>query len=100
MPTTTDRSDPRLMVGVDETPVPQSKAYLILSEEEREKGYVRPFRATYVHDVCGTATTMNGEIAATYARNPFFYGSTYCCECQMHKPVGEFKWDDGEVVGS
>jgi hypothetical protein len=44
---------------------------------------------------------MGLALCETYARNPKFYGSTYCATCQMHKPVGEFTWiEDGEVVGS
>lgn len=35
--------------GVDTTPVPQNEAYLVLSEEERAKGFVRPYRDSYVH---------------------------------------------------
>lgn len=27
-------------------------------------------------------------LAETYAREPGFYGSTYCCSCRMHRPVG------------
>lgn len=54
---------------------------------------------------CGMVTTMGQELAETYARNPGFYGSTYCCGCNMHRPVGvdsEFIWDDGseERVGT
>jgi len=97
---TTDPSDPRLGRGVDTSPRPQQEAYLVLSEEEREKGYVRPLRSSYLHVVCGTTTTMGHEIAATYARRPDFYGATYCCSCQKHLPVAEFTWLDGSVVGS
>ncbi len=50
---------------------------------------------------CGTTTTMSQAIAETYARQPSFYGATYCVFCQMHKPVAEFVWvDDGTLVGS
>ena len=45
----TDRTDPRLGRGVDETPVPQNAAYLVLSAEERAKGFVRPVRRSYIH---------------------------------------------------
>lgn len=100
---TTDRSDPRLTRGSDTDPVPQAEAYLVLSEEERQKGFVRPFRDTYVHLVCGTETSMGREIAETYAREPGFYGGTYCVHCQKHRPVGaggEFVWGDGSKVGT
>ena len=97
---TTDSTNKDLGYGVDTEKVPQQKKYLVLSEEELAKGFIRPVRRTYVHDKCGVATTMNQTIAETYARKPKFYGSTYCVGCQMHLPVSEFKWDDGEVVGS
>lgn len=97
---TTDPNDKDLTRGVDSSPVPQAQKYLVLSEEERAKGFIRPVRRTYVHDKCGVATTMGQAIAETYARNPKFYGSTYCVKCSMHLPVGEFKWDDGSLVGS
>jgi hypothetical protein len=100
MSLTDDPAHPKLTRGVDNQPVPQAEVYLVLSEEERAKGFVRPVRRTYVHTVCGTATSMGDALAETYARNPAFYGATYCVRCQMHKPVGEFLWDDGSVVGS
>ena len=46
---TTDPNDPDLTHGVDEGPVQQAKKYLILSEEERAKGFVRPVRRAYRH---------------------------------------------------
>ncbi|MEE8150638.1 MAG: hypothetical protein V3T43_02840 [Nitrosomonadaceae bacterium] len=80
----------------------QHKDYWVLSDDERSKGFVRPVRDSYVHDKCGVATNMGIKIAETYARDPKFYGSTYCIgsNCQGHYPVGEFKWADGSVVGS
>jgi hypothetical protein len=100
---TTDRNDPRLPVkhGPDTTPVPQQDVYLVLSEEERAKGFVRPYRDTYRHIACGKTTTMGRDIAETYSRNPKFYGATYCVHCRMHLPLGEFHWEsDGTIVGS
>lgn len=96
---TDDRSDPRLGRGIDEAPVPQNDAYLVLSDEERAKGFIRPVRRSYIHLTCGTETTMGQAIAETYARDPWFYGSTYCVACSMHRPVTEFRWTDGERVG-
>ena len=131
-----------------EEPGPQNSVYLVLSEEERAKGFVRPLRRSYVHvgppkpkypltDVaeadrpkedwikyekypegsaslgkywsqkeldnkgCGCTTTMGLALCETYARDPKFYGATYCCHCRAHFPVEEFIWkEDGEVVGS
>jgi hypothetical protein len=154
---TTDPTDKELGHGVDEEPIEQHKKYLILSDEERSKGFVRPVRKTYIHvgatgpnknnlrDLteeqkeiysdceyikfeeypqsessaigrywtqkqldeagkgCQQSTTMSLELAETYARNPHFYGSTYCANCKMHKQVGkdgEFVWEDGERVGT
>ena len=93
MPTTSDPKDPRLTFGEDEKPVPQADTYLVLSKEERAKGFVRPVRRKYWHIKCRTVTTMSQEIAETYAREPKFYGSTYCIQCMMHRPVEEFRWD-------
>lgn len=153
MPITTDPNDARLGWGSDSEPGPQKEAYLVLSDEERAKGFVRPLRLSYQHvglspkyplrDLtdeekeqyatwgyvkkevypesespltgkywtqtqldkmgkgCGTVTTMNRAIAETYARDPHFYGATYCVGCQMHLPLAEFVWtDDGTPVGS
>ena len=157
MSLTTDPNDPRLGHGVDNTPRPQQDVYLVLSEEERAKGFVRPVRSSYRHvgipgpihplrDLtddekarfnftnyvkfepypeselpitgrfwtqaqidsvgkgCGTVTTMGQALAETYARAPGFYGSTYCTNCGMHRPVGangEFVWEGtAERVGT
>jgi hypothetical protein len=127
-------------------PSGMQRDYLVLTREEREKGFVEPLRRSYRHvgipgpkhelrDLtpeeseryadygyakfepypegsrsigrfwtreqlekvgrgCGTVTTMGWEIAATYARQPEFYGGTFCCGCGKHLPVGE----DGEFV--
>lgn len=98
---TDDPADPRLTRGVDDTPRPQADAYLVLSEAERAAGFVRPVRRSYVHDTCGSVTTMSQPIAETYARDPRFYGATYCATCRMHRPVAEFVWDGTDLrVGS
>lgn len=121
------------------------KNYVVLSEEERAKGFVRPVLDTYTHvgkapprfplrdltpeehaqydkygyvkyeeyvgaqssvtgrfwtqdDLnridagCGAHTTMSRSIAETYARDPEFYGSTFCIGCRKHLPVDEFVW--------
>ena len=98
---TTDSSDPRLTLGSDDKPVPQAEVYLVLSGAERATGFVRPVRDTYKHTACGAVTSMSHALAETYARDPKFYGSTYCVHCRMHKPVDEFTWEpDGSMVGS
>lgn len=151
---TTDPNDPRLTHGADDQPAPQAEVYLVLSEDERAKGFVRPVRRSYKHvgtagpkyplrdltaeeargwdgagyvkfevypeselpktgkfwtqealnnvgQGCNHVTRMSQDIAETYARNPYFYGATYCVNCGKHLPVAEFVWvDDGERVGS
>lgn len=100
MPTTPDPNDPRITRGADPAdgpPRPQAEAYLVLSEAERAKGFVRPVRRSYWHEICGAVTTMSQDLAETYAREPAFYGSTYCAHCRKHRPVGEdgeFRWCD------
>lgn len=81
----------------------QQKGYVVLSEAERAKGFIRPVRRTYVHQKCGAATTMGQALAETYARDPYFYSGTFCVGCKTHFPVGEdgeFVWDDGSKVGT
>lgn len=154
MSTTVDRDDPGLRKI---RPDGQQENYLVLSDEERAKGFVRPVRRSYRHvgiagpthplrDLtdeekdryasvgyvkfeeyppgdssvvgrywtqaqldsvgkgCGADTRMGQDIAETYARNPCFYGSTFCVRCGGHYPIGpdgEFVWtDDGSRVGS
>jgi len=90
-----------------------------LTEEEQSRyatfGYVKfeqypesmlPLVGRYVTKAgmsnhgCGMTTTMGKAIAETYARQPKFYGGTYCAHCEKHYPVAEFRWKDGTVVGS
>lgn len=82
----------------------QQKGYVVLSAEERAKGFVRPLRLGYIHKTCGGLTTMGLAIAETYARDPFFYSGTFCCHCGKHFPIGddgEFTWDGStEKVGT
>lgn len=80
------------------------KAYVVLSDEERAKGFVRPVRRTYTHLTCSSETTMGQSLAETYARDPSFYSGTFCVGCRNHFPVGpegEFVWTGtSEKVGS
>ena len=79
----------------------QHKDHWVMSDEERSKGFIRPVLESYQHDKCGAVTSMPRKIAETYAVNPKYYGSTFCCMCRDYFPVGQFKWKDSEeVVGS
>lgn len=96
----------------------QQQDYVVLTPEERAKGFVRPVRRTYIHvgkdpvmdgivlikagkEACGTRTTMGLAIAETYARDPKFYSGTFCCTCNAHRSLDEFIWEGTrERVGS
>lgn len=97
---TDDRDDPGLReIGGDG----QQEKYLVLPQADREKGFVRPLREAYTHIRCGGQTRMGLALAETYARQPDFYGATYCATCVGHFPVGkhgEFEWLDGTRVGT
>lgn len=93
------------------------KSYVVLSAEERSKGFVRPVRNAYIHaginptymgacllskgeNGCGTRTEMARSLAETYARDPKFYSGTFCCSCKTHRPLDEFRWEGTtEVLG-
>ena len=93
---TTDRNDPCLDVIKDDG---QQACHVILSEEERSKGFIRPVRTKYIHLTCGAVTTMPQAIAETYSAKPTFYSGTFCCNCRDYFPVGkngEFVWDRPE----
>jgi hypothetical protein len=137
-------------------PEGQHPDYIVLNDEERAKGFVRPVRQSYRHvgtpapkyalaDLdseqserykersyvkfekypddhplhgrywtqaqldavgkgCGQVTSMGSALSETYARDPKFYGATFCCQCNKHLPVGaegEFVWDGtDERVGT
>ncbi len=103
MGTTTDRNDPGLSKI---EPSGMQEKYLVLSDEERAKGFVRPVRHSYDHVTCGTSTRMGNALAETYARNPKFYSGTFCCHCGTHFPLIDsagnpaFLWEDESAVGS
>lgn len=165
MSLTTDPNDPKLKEG-QKNETGQHEIYLVLSEEERAKGFVRPVRNSYVHvgayrnyagideilteeeqkemmreyphpepyvailgingsdgkhlggayvtqkefdawktgkrvGGCGAHTSMGQALSETYARNPKFYGATFCTGCNKHLPVDEFVWvGTDENVGS
>jgi hypothetical protein len=120
MSLTTDSNDPKLKEW-QKNETGQHEIYLVLSEEERAKGFVRLVRNKYVHvgiggheinpndmskhgrtgKACGVLTIMGQALAETYSRDPKFYSATYCTGCQKHLPVDEFIWDGtNETVGS
>jgi hypothetical protein len=64
-------------------------------EQQKEIEYTRRLGG------CGSVTTMGRALSETYARDPSFYGATFCVNCNKHLPVAEFVWTfDGEQVGS
>lgn len=84
------------------------KGYVVLSDAERARGFVRPVRDSYRHLTCGKITTMTRALAETYARDPTFYNGTFCSTCRSHFPVGaegQFTWyendgSEGPKVGT
>ena len=79
----------------------QHGAYYVLPPEERAKGFVRPLRMEYKHEACGEITRCPETVAETFAREPSYYGSTFCHACKGHFPVGEFIWQGtDERVGT
>lgn len=93
-----DNSHTKLM------PNGQQADYVVLSPEERAKGYVKPLRHSYIHAYpseenrrvgCGAETRMSTAIAETYARDPTFYNGTFCVRCGAHFPLNQFIWDGG-----
>jgi hypothetical protein len=99
MPLTDDPNSPCLHEHDEDG---MQHCYLILSEEERAKGFVRAVRTEYIHAYelggCGAVTWMALPLAETYARDPHFYTGTWCGGCKTHLPVGavrgEFYWLD------
>lgn len=67
----------------------QQQGYIVLAEEERAKGFVRPLRFSYRHLKCGTVTTMSRTLSETYARDPYFgdYPGLDFRENPSHKPA-------------
>lgn len=76
----------------------QQVDYVVLTPEERAKGFVKPVRSSYIHNSCGAETAMGLALAETYARDPHFYSGTFCCQCRAHFPLVEFTWADGEPM--
>ena len=99
-------TDPNEACLKDIKPDGQQCCYLVLSEVERAKGFVRPVRFKYFHLKCGTTTSMGTALSETYARDPKFYGGTFCCHCGKHFNLitadgWQFEWEpDGDPVGS
>lgn len=99
---TTSGETPSKVRAEQTEPTGQHKSYIVLCEEERKKGFVRPYRDSYRHQACGTVTTMARSIAETFARDPQFYnGGGFCVACNRHVPNAELAWTaDGQQVGS
>ena len=102
MSLTTDPNHPAIQRGPldgETEPREQNKVYLVLPPEDLRKGYVKPLRQSYKHSTCSGETRMGYELSATYARDPWFYGLTYCVHCRVHRPLTEFRWlPDGESM--
>lgn len=106
MSLTTDPTTPCLR---EIEPSGQQKCYLVLSDDELAKGFVRPVRNVYRHITCNTETRMGEKLSETYAAKPEFYSGTFCVQCGTHfnlvkEGVRQFEWivngrPDGTFVG-
>lgn len=74
------------------------KQYVVLTPEERAKGFTRPLRFEMTHTACGRSTRLHIDIAETYARKADFYDGTYCYYCMGHYPLKQFKWTDTDIT--
>ena len=98
---TTSGDAPSKVRGEQTAATGQHDSYVVLCAEERQKGFVRPYRDAYKHQTCGCVTRMGRALSETYAHDPAFYSSTFCVSCNAHFPVAEFTWTaDGARVGS
>lgn len=79
----------------------QQKDYIVLTAQERARGFINPVRTAYTHSTCGRTTIMGRSLSETYARDPWFYSGTFCATCRAHYPLNEFTWEpDGESLDS
>lgn len=105
------------LILIDDPEYPKSEYY---TKENGYSGFIRypkseaPLTGRYITEGeleaiiarkthfggCGSSTTMGPALAETYAVNPKFYGSTFCCGCNIHIPVEQFVWEDDTIVGS
>lgn len=97
---TSDRNNP----GIEKIlPNGQQETYLVLSDDERSKGFLMPVYRSYVHLKCGQRTSMGLALCETFARNPKFYGGTFCCACGSHFNLVDaegnrtFVWEGGDA---
>lgn len=91
--------DNPVVPSTEKLPDGQHADHYVMSPEELAQGYVEPVREKYVHTKCGVVTRMPRLCAETYARDPSYYGKTFCCGCGDYFPVGEdgeFVWDGSD----
>jgi len=99
---TTDPKDPRLGHGSDKEPRPQNPVYLVLSDEERARGFVRPYRDAYVHKgrrVCGRFHKIEsplsaGQVAHVCSMEPGHEG-----DCTVYSAVTQPELDRLQKTG-
>jgi hypothetical protein len=77
----------------------QGVGYVAFEEypkEAQRNSVGRYWTVDQLNSGCGSVTSMGRALAETYARDPKFYGATFCAQCGKHPPVGEFVWDGTE----
>lgn len=84
---------------IDYEPDPEWVKYEAYPEGSGERGLGRYWTQSDLDKAdkgCGQLTRMPASCAATYAAQPGYYGSTFCCGCGAYFKVGvagEFVWD-------
>jgi len=70
----------------------QQKGYVVLTAEERAKGFVKPVRGIVYPQGLRLPDEYGTALAETYARNPWFLQRHVCCACGAHFDLNQFHW--------
>ena len=63
------------------------RGYVKFEDYPPDSGAIGRFWTKAGLEGCGAVTTMARSIAETYARDPGYYGSTFCVGCGTYRPV-------------
>lgn len=85
---------------VEESPKVQTGEDVPLSESDKERGFIRPFRSAVLHVPSKTVCTLGDGIAADLATDPKSHKKLEF-PVLGKRSIGEFVWqNDGTKVGS
>lgn len=94
----TDRKDLDTTIGPDG----QQKNYLVLSEEERQKGFVRPVREVYLHigrKICGKPARLGRALPPGKVAFVCINASNHEGECTGWTAVAQSQLDRLQATG-